>query len=149
MERVLRKPDGVAEVIGHVLGGPVVELARRNPALLDELRANLLAAIARARPCPQPKPTEHWAIADGCAGIERAQLVIVNIRNASEREEGERLLEELDRIRKDQAVFDDVLGWRGIKVPISTVVANLADRNDPATRKAVARVHRAVRRCSR
>jgi hypothetical protein len=42
-------------------------------------------------------------------------------------------------------VFDDVLGWRGSRVPVTAVVADLAHARDAGTRKALARVSRSVR----
>jgi hypothetical protein len=55
------------------------------------------------------------------------------------------LLAEVARLRKDQAVFDDVMGRRGNKVPITAVVADLAEPEDLGTKKALARVRRVVR----
>jgi hypothetical protein len=145
MERLLREPGGVAELLGQLVGGPIMSLARRNPEILERTRASMLAGIAQARKAPAPKPTVRWAIAEGYEGIERAQLVAVNVRHAAERERGEALVAEVHRIRKDTAVFDDVLGFRGHKTSVTAVVANLADPADPGTKKAVARVRRALR----
>ena len=47
MERMLRGPDGVAELLGRVLGRPIAELARRNPKRLEETRTRMFAGIAR------------------------------------------------------------------------------------------------------
>jgi hypothetical protein len=145
MERLLREPDGVTQLLGQMVGAPLAELARKSPKLVEDTRASLLAGIAQARRTPPPKPTEHWAIADGYEGIERAQLVVINARDDGEREHGDRLVAEVHRIRKDTAVFDDILGYRGSKVPITSVVANVADRSDGGTKKALARVRRAIR----
>jgi hypothetical protein len=145
MERLLRAPDGVAELLGQMIGGPMADFARKSPRLLAETRDRMLAGIAMARKAPAPEPTEHWAITDGYEGIEHAQLVVVNVRSAAERERGESLLAGVHRIRKDRAVFDDVLGFRGSKIPITAVVADLADRDDAGTKKALARVRRAIR----
>jgi len=145
MERLLREPDGVAELFGQLIGGPMADFVRKNPRLIEETRDKMLAGIALARKAPAPEPTEHWAIADGYEGIEHAQLVVVNVRSAAERERGESFLAGVHRIRKDRAVFDDVLGFRGSKVPITAVVADLADGDNAGTKKALARVHRAIR----
>lgn len=145
LERLLREPDGVAEFLGQMVGVPLAEFARKNPSLVKDTRARMLDAIAQARKAPSPKPTEHWAIADGYEGIERAQLVVVNVRDDVERERGERLVSDVHRLRKDAAVFDDVLGHHGSKVPVTAVVANMADRNNAGTKKALARVQRAIR----
>jgi hypothetical protein len=48
-------------------------------------------------------------------------------------------------VRRDKAVFDDVLGWWGSKIRITAVAADLAHRDDAGTRKALARVRRAIR----
>lgn len=49
-------------------------------------------------------------------------------------------------MRKEPALFDDILGRRGTKIPITAVVANLRDPKDAGLKKALARVGRAVRR---
>lgn len=148
MERLLREPDGVAELLGQMIGGPLADFARKSPRLLEETRDKMLAGIALARKAPAPEPTEHWAIADGYEGIEQAQLVVINVRDAAERGRGASLRAGVHRIRKDRAVFDDVLGFRGSRIPITAVVADLADGDDAGTKKALARVRRAIRALS-
>jgi molybdopterin-guanine dinucleotide biosynthesis protein len=146
MERLLREPDGVAVLLDRMIGAPMADIARKHPGLLEETRDKMLAGIALARKAPAPAPTEHWAIAGGYEGIERAQLVVINVRSAAQRERGESLLAGVHRIRRDRAVFDDVLGFRGTKIPITAVVADLADGNDAGTKKALARVRRVLLR---
>jgi len=121
-----------------MIGGAVVDLARQRPALLEAARASLLAGIDRARTARPPSPTEHWAIAQGYEGIEHAQLVVVNVRDPGQRDRAPALLADLARLRKDEQVFNDVLGWRGTRVPITAVASDLSDERDPGTRKAVA-----------
>jgi len=146
LEQLLREPDGVAELLAEMIGLPIGDLARRNPRLLEEARANLLAGIASTRKAPPPTPTEHWSIAEGYQGIEHAQLVVVDVRSDLEREHGERLVADVVRLRKDDALFEDILGFRGHRTPITTVVANLKDQRDAGRKKAVARVRRALKR---
>ena len=129
---LLGEPDGVAELL-------------RQTRLLEEARANLLAGVARGRRAPAPSPTECWAVAGGYEGIEHAQLVVVNIRSEAERQRGEQLVADVGRLRKDAGLFDDILGFRGSKIPVTAVVANLADPLDAGTKKAVARMRRALR----
>jgi molybdopterin-guanine dinucleotide biosynthesis protein len=145
MERLLGEPDGAARLLEQLVGGPVVALARERPELLEQARVGLLAGIGKIGTAPPLAPTEHWAVAAGYAGIEFAQLAIVNACQDAERRRAHSLLEDVQRLRADQAVFDDVLGWRGSRVPITAVVADLADARDPGTRRAVARVKRTVR----
>jgi len=146
MGRLLRKPGGPAELLEQMVGAPIGDFVRRHKPLLEHTRADLLAAIAQARKAPPPKPTEHWAVAEGYEGIEHAQLVVVNIRNEPERREGEQLVGDLGRLRKEPALFDDILGARGTKIPITAVVANLSDPKDAGLKKALARVGQAMRR---
>jgi hypothetical protein len=145
IERLLREPDGVAQLFGGIVGGPAVEFARKSPELMEDTRARLLAGVAAAQTAPMPKAVEHWAIGDRYSGIEHAQLVVVNIRDDSERVAGEQLAAELVRLRKEGELFKDVLGFRGSRIPITIVVANLAQPDDPGRKKALARVRRAFR----
>ena len=126
LERLLRRPDGVA-------------------VFLDEARTKLLLGIAQARRAPPPPPTEHWAVAGGYQGVEQAQLVVVNIRTEAERSRAEKLVADVGRLRKEAGLFHDILGSRGTRIPVTAVVANLADPRDRGTRKALARVRRAAR----
>jgi hypothetical protein len=130
MQRLLAEPDGAARLLEQLVGGPVVAFARDQPELLEQARLSLLAGIDRARAAPPPTPTEHWAVAAGYAGIEHAQLVVLNAREDAERRRAQGLLQEVRRLRVDRAVFADVLGWRGSRVPITAVVADLVDPRD-------------------
>ena len=145
IEQVMRQPDGVERLLAELLGEPVAQLARRNPTFLEEARARFLAELEQVRSAPPPKPTAHWAIREGYEGIEHAQVVVVNVRDDRDVAGGERLLADLRRVRKDNEVFDDILGWRGTKVPITAVAANLADGADPGTKKVMARIKRTIR----
>ena len=145
MERLLGEPDGAARLLDQLVGGPLVAFAREQPELLEQARVSLLAGIGKVRAAPPPAPTERWAVAAGYAGIEHAQLVVLNTCEDAERRRAQGLLEDVRRLRADRAVFDDVLGWRGSRVPITAVVADLANARDAGTRKAVARVKRSVR----
>jgi hypothetical protein len=78
-------------------------------------------------------------------GIERAGLVVVNIRDQSERASAEQLVADVHRLRKDEALSNDTIGWRGHRRPITAVVANLADPGDAGRKKAVGRVRRTIR----
>ena len=149
LQQLLDQPDGIQHWLAHTLGEPALALARQHPTLLEEARANLQAGIDKAHTAVPPKPTEHWAIADSHTGIQHAGLVIVNLTDHAQRDRAEALLAELHRLRTDRQVFDDVLGWRGRRIPITAVAADLSDPNDPGTRKAVARALRTIRSASR
>ncbi len=142
LEAILRQPGGLDLLLGRLIGGRMAEAGLRDP-VLERLEA--LTELDRLRRTQKTRSKTRWAIADGYLGIEQAQLVVVNIRGEAERQQGEMLLAEVARVRKDQAVFDDVIGWRGSKVPITAVVANLTEPKDPGTKKALARVRRVIR----
>ena len=78
----------------------------------------------------------------GCPGCGS---VVVNFRDPAERPAPEQLLVDLARLRNDDAVFNDILGWRGHRTPITAVVANISDARDAGRKKAIARVRRTLR----
>ena len=129
-----------------MMGAPIMELIRQNPKILDDTRNKLLAGIAESRKAPPPEATEHyWAIGERFVGIEHAQLVVVNLRDEGERKRGEQLVADLARLRKDESLFSDILGFRGSKIPVTAVAGNLSDARDVGRKKAIARARRAFR----
>lgn len=104
--------------------------------------------LSEALDDPDPAPAERWALEEGYEGIERAQLVVVNIRDEQERPAAKALLDELSRLRKDDVVFREAVGPRGNKLPITAVAADLLNPKDAGLKKAVARVKRATQRRS-
>ncbi len=145
LEQLLRQPDGMVDVLGVIGGARLAELGREHPDLLEQMRTRL-GGDAQARRAPQPD--KGWAIADNYAGIEHAQLVVVNVRHDGERQAAEQLAADIVRLRKDKDLLADILGPRGSRIPITAEAANLADPDDPARKKALARVRRAIRSAS-
>lgn len=145
LERALDSPEELPRFLLRDFGEAAVQLALKRPGMIEDMRATVAAHLAKLRAAPPPEPTEHWGLAPGHEGIERAQLVIINARNESERSRGGLHLQEIARLRKDDAVFKDVIGLLGRKVPITAVVANLSDARDPGLKKGLARIRRAVR----
>ncbi len=145
VEQLLRQPDGMVDVLGVVGGARLAELGREHPELLEKMRTRL-GGVAQGRRAPLPD--ERWAIADSYAGIEYAQLVVVNARHDGQRRAAEQLVADVVRLRKDNDLRADILGPRGSRIPITAVTANVADPDDPARKKALARVRRAIRSAS-
>ncbi|MHB1526858.1 MAG: hypothetical protein ACYCZN_11380 [Candidatus Dormibacteria bacterium] len=145
LERMLRQPAGVAQWLERALGRPVSDYVRRNPSMAEELRKQLLLGIERFRDAPASSPVDHWAVTERFRGIENAGVVVVNVRAGGERSGAEQLAADALRLRQDKALFDDILGWRGQRTPITAVVADLADPRDPGRRKAIARIRRSLR----
>jgi hypothetical protein len=104
-------------------------------------RANETLFVRRTRNLAAAERAKA-AIAERYAGIQHAQLVVVNIRSESEQEGGEQIVADVVRLRKDEELYDDILGFRGSKIPITAVVANLTDPDDPGRKKALARAAR-------
>jgi len=149
LAEALESREALARLLGDEFGDPLVAMARMQPRVLDDLRRSLGGKLGARRVVQPPAPTEHWALEEGYEGIERAQLVVVNVRDEGERLAAQTLLDELGRLRKDDAVFREVVGRRGNKLPISAVIADLSDPKDAGLKKAVARVKRATKRRQR
>jgi len=118
---------------------------RSNPHLADDVRSTMMDGIAQLRAAAPPRLVDYWAVSERFQGIERAGLVVVNLRDPAERPAAEQLLVDLARLRKDDPLFNDIVGLRGNRVPITAVVSNLADPRDGGRKKAVARVRRTIR----
>ncbi|MDA8061913.1 MAG: hypothetical protein M0T80_05655, partial [Actinomycetota bacterium] len=122
-----------------------IKLAHTNPALVEKIRA-VLADIGAEPTSVKPQGSEkRWSVADAYAGIEHAGLVVINARPGSNRRAADALVADVIRLRKDKEIAVDVLGAIGNRRPVTAVVADLADPNDPARKKAIARARRTIR----
>jgi len=146
LERALSTPESMARFFVGAFGGRAVELALKHPEKWQPIRDQASAELARLRSASPPAPTEHWAVAPAYRGIERAHVVLVNVHGEAERRRGEQLVEEVKRLRTDEAVFHDVLGPLGHRIPITVLAADLSDPRDPGLRKALTRIKRTLRR---
>jgi len=118
-ERMLDRPEGMAAWMDEVVGIPIGQLLHEDPVLVEDVRTQMLAGIAAARQAPPPKPVEHWAVSERFRGLEGAGLVVVNLRDESERVPAAQLVDDVYRLRKDDALFKDILSWRGYRIPIT------------------------------
>ena len=143
LEALLHEPDGVDRLFTSHLGDLRGLLAPAIAKTREATRTELLAMIAKARRAPLPPATEHWALAEGYEGITAAQVLVVNVRDEGERRRGAAMVANVARIRKDRAVFRDVLESRGSRVPITAVVADISDPRDAGLRRVLTRVARA------
>ncbi|MHB8451458.1 MAG: hypothetical protein ACYDAQ_13560 [Mycobacteriales bacterium] len=143
--RLLSEPGDFVETLARVAGEPLAELVRNNPALVEKMRA-ILGEVSAEPTSASPRGSEkHWSVADAYAGIEHAGLVVVNSRHGGNRQAAEALVADLVRLRKDKELAADLLGPRGNRIPVTAVVADLADPDDPGRKKAIARTRRAIR----
>ncbi len=141
---LLQQPDGMAQWVEETLGLPIDGVLSRNPAQMEKMRAAFLVNLEQVRAKPTSAPRTKWAVREGVRGIEHAGLVIVNVHAAEERSRAEQMVAELVRLRKDPELFNDILGWRGRRTPITVVAADLLDPSDPGRKKALARIARAL-----
>jgi hypothetical protein len=145
LHRLLSEPGDLVEALARVGGEPLAELARHNPALVEKMRA-ILGEVGAEPTSASPRGSKkHWSVADGYAGIEHAGLVVVNSRHGGNRRAAEALVADVVRLRKDKELAADILGTRGNRIPVTAVVTDLADPNDPGRKKAIARTRRAIR----
>ena len=133
------------EALARMSGEALAELARNSPALVEKVRSILSEVVADPASVPARGSEKHWSVADAYAGIEHAGLVVVNCRHGGNRRAAEALVADVVRLRKDKALAADILGIRGNRIPVTAVVADLADPNDPGRKKAIARARRAIR----
>ena len=145
-DRAMGKPEDLASLLGGLFERAGMETVLSKPKVLDSVWTEVSLNRARARAAPSPSPTDHWALTSGYEGIEKAGLVVVPARGEEDRLRGKALLEEFGRLRKDPAIFKDVMGPLGSRVPITALVADLSDPKDPGLRKALARVKRTIRK---
>ena len=89
-----------------------------------------------------PPPAEQWILDQACRGIELAQVVAVNVRGKPDRSRADGMLHDMARLRKDRQVFDDVIGWRGNRLPITARAADLTDPSEAGLRQLLARIKR-------
>ncbi len=146
LAKVLESPEGLVRLLSTDLGSPLGSLLRASPELFEGSRRSIKAKISDLRRAPPPDPTEHWVLRAGYEGIVTAGLIIVNRRKGFENSGSENLLADITRLRKDESIFADIVKHRGNRVPVTAVVADLSDADDPGVRKATARVKRVTRR---
>jgi hypothetical protein len=95
---------------------------------------------------PKSAPGTFWEIAPTHRGLERAGLVIVNVRRGDDLGATARMIDEIARIRSDDDVRTSILGRFAHRTKVTAVVADLSDPRDAGTKKALARIKRALAR---
>ncbi len=84
----------------------------------------------------------HWELAPTHHGLERAGLVVVNVRARDDIVAADRMLVEIARIRSDDDVRAAVLGRFAHRTKVTSVVADLSDPMNAGTKKTLARIKR-------
>jgi hypothetical protein len=84
-EAVLSRSGGLESALGALIGPGLGEFALRHAELVERERRKALTQLVELRSRPVAKHRMRWAVADAYQGVERAQLVVVNIRDDDER----------------------------------------------------------------
>jgi len=143
LRALVGSPDGGAGFLRAMIESEFDRSLPVPDSAMEHARQSLAEVLERTELEGPPSPDERWGLAEGFAGIERAQVVVVNVRSPAERGRGEAMLPELARLRKDREVFDDVIGWRENRLPITAGVADLADPKDNGLKRILTRIKRA------
>ncbi len=145
-EKAIESPRAMLEMAFGESGGAIAAMMKRSSPRTDSMMAGLRDKLDEMRRLPLPPPTEHWAVAEGYEGIERAGLVVVNKRQGDDLAHAKALAREVPRLRKEEDVFRDVIGILGNKLPVTVTDADLRNPNDAGLKKAITRVRRTVKR---
>lgn len=98
---LLSEPGDLPKILARLGSEPLAELARRDPALVEKIRA-VLADIGAEPTSVKPRGSERrWSVADAYAGIEHAGLVVINARPGSNRRAADALVADVIRLRND------------------------------------------------
>ncbi len=142
LERALEDPKYFVEFVGPMLGMLPRERAR---SAMEEMLPDMQDLLDKMKKKGLPPPEERWAVASELAGIEHAQVVAINVRTEGERRRAETMVPELRRIRNDKEVYDNLLGWRGKRLPITIRIADLAAPGDKGLKDILKRIGRAFK----
>jgi hypothetical protein len=83
-EQALANPEATGRLLVKELGAPFLAQGFSDSRALEDIRCSMNANLTSIRRAPPPPPTRHWSIVTAYAGIERAKLVIVNVRSGAD-----------------------------------------------------------------
>jgi hypothetical protein len=137
----LVRPGGLREALRASSQDELLEAAR----IYEESFDRVIGTLGRRRGTSRALSlTAEWTLAPTHRGLERAGLVVLNVRAQDAHEAAERMLPEIARLRTDDEIRIAVLGRFAHRMPVTAVVADLANAKDPGTRKAIARAKRTI-----
>lgn len=144
LENLTERPEGLEDFAAlmfgnHEIAGSMSPESRA--AWISEMQA-LTEKVRAAGPRP---PEKRWVLAEELEGIETAQVVAVNVSTLKERKRADTMIEELQRLRKDKDVFNDIVGHRGSRTPILARVLDLVDAGDKNLKSLLRRIERTIR----
>ncbi len=151
VEQLLGFADGeetLARFLAKQLGSTAGPSAFDRPDPIEEMLFGKKKKPGKSRGGRRPTGSKRWALSERYRGLERAQIVVINLRPEDDPQRAQDLCAEIARLRKDRPVFDDVIGLLGSRVPITTAVANLGEPPDVGLRKCFAKIKRTLRSVS-
>lgn len=146
LRKTKREPAAAAAAVEEILLGAGL----RRPAVASFAGSRArevlgkLAAIHGASSSARAGAHVHWELAPTHQGLERAGLVVVNVRERDDRAAADRMLDEIARLRSDDDVRTAILGRFAHRTKVTAVVADLTDPKDAGTKKALTRIKRAL-----
>jgi len=144
-EDLLQNQDAIIAMLEDGLGKDVVAMALQKPGVLGKVVQAMRSSLEEQRQVRVPRSASVWTLAPSYAGLVEAKLVVINLPSEADRTRAERMLEDITRLRKDPEVFEDIIGHRGRKTPITVVAADLSNPKDTGLKKALARVMRTIK----
>ncbi len=133
IEERIRTPEGLREMLEVLIGRRAAKDAERVPELGDRLSEHWLGLLQKRREeAPPPLPKEYWTVPKGYDGIQHADLVIVNLRDESQRAGAEQVANDIRRIHSDPAMIRDLLEGAAPREEAVVVAGNLAREGDVA-----------------
>lgn len=140
---LMARPPG--STLDELLAPGALGLPRNDAALLERWRRQALGSGHGSRGTDSARTVERNALAEAYEGLERAQLVVVNVRADDDRTAAEAFVADVHRLRRDDVLARDILGPLGSRTAVTAVVSDLVAPRDPGRTKALARVRRAIR----
>ena len=144
-KRTSRNPVVQALLLQQEAERSLLETLLSAPRAVKVLHRDVLSFLKAAISGGERGDAEGDDIAPGFEPLETAGLCVVTYRDAAGREAAERYTEEIRALRTNTEALRRIFGPLARQRPATIVAANLRDPRDPGTKRAVARVRRAVR----
>ncbi len=140
-QKFLRSPDGVEKILKSMTP-ELFDMTDIDVEILGKVHESVLAKLEKKRGKGPLPPVERWMLTEGYSGIESARVVVVNVRSETDRRRAESLLADLKLLREEKDIFDDIIGWKCRRTPITTAAADISNPKDKELRRIITRIKR-------
>ena len=148
-ERAQEEPELLADVLREslagefgLIGGLGVNLEKILMAMIPDLRGHA-RQLAEEEAERGPQAQTSWRFTDGYGDLALAQVIVFNVQRPEDRERAEARVAEVQRIRKDDELFDDLIGWRGDRRPVTVRTVDLKEESGSQMTGLLRRIQRA------